>query len=329
MRLTISWQTILLLAGGDLMFLSVATTAVGVIQIEEGFPSAARARIGYQVVRVVMLVVLWQTDNLQLFRYALCQTSLSFVYLIAVSTLVHRFYHRTALFGRAHKADLKLLVSYSTGLSALSVQNDGDNFALNKFGYAEDAGRYGFAYRLVQLGLLPVNAFVGATHVSFLDPNGPLTPLARAVKFAKLAVVYVIAVSVFLWFAAPLAPKLLGHNFAGSDVIMRWIIPLIFLRGIGTFAMNGILGLRLNRLRTQILVVNALFAAGLYVWLVPDHSWKGAAIATLMSEVSLFTAAWGALVFHQRRANRRGTRLVEEFSEADIALESLEQSESM
>lgn len=326
----LSWQTVVLLCLGDLVFGSIANALVGAIQIERGFSTAARLRIGYQTARVAMLVALWRTSNLRLLPYAASQTALWILFCIATSTIVHRIFQRTVLTGWGKKEDLKTVVTYSVGLSALSVQNDGDNFTLNKVGFVEDAGRYGFAYRLVQLGLLPVHAFVGVTHVSFLEGSEVMRPIERAYRLARIAAIYVAFVSIVVLVAAPLVPRIVGHQYAGADNIMRWLVPLIFLRGIGTFAMNGLLGLGLNHLRTRILVINAAFTVGLYIWLIPRYSWKGAAIATNMSEVTLFVAGWLTLFIYQRRADRSGVPTIEEpLTESEVALEILEEGRSL
>jgi O-antigen/teichoic acid export membrane protein len=274
-----------------------------------------------------MLIVLWRTDNLRLLPYAVCQTSLSFTNCLVTSTIIRQHFRRAVFLGPPNRRDLKSVFTYSAGLSALSVQNDGDNFALNKIGYAADAGRYGFAYRVVQLGLLPVNAFISVTHVSFLETHRNMRPIDRSIRLTKIALVYVAFVSAFILVAAPIAPRLLGPQFHGTDEIMRWLVPLIALRGVGTFAMNGLLGLGLNHLRTRILVINAAFTVVLYILLVPEYSWRGAAIATNASEVTLCVATWVTIYYCQRRADRAGKQLVEQFTDTDEALQAIEGGE--
>jgi len=76
------------------------------------------------------------------------------------------------------------------------------------------------------------------------------------------------------------------------------------VRSLGTFAMNGLLGLGRNALRTALLVANAIASVGLYLLWIPPYSWRGADVGTLVSETLLFTASWTALYLCQRRAEQ-------------------------
>jgi O-antigen/teichoic acid export membrane protein len=64
------------------------------------------------------------------------------------------------------------------------------------------------------------------------------------------------------------------------------------------------MGLNQTTLRTVLLLVSSAVSIGIYVWLIPQHSWRGAAIGTLVGEVFLAIAAWGFLISHQRHHDR-------------------------
>lgn len=298
----IAVMTIVLLASADLLLAGVGSVLAGVLQVKVSFAAMVISRASYHLGRALMIVVLWRIDRLDLPAFGVGQAVVAGSYCLGTATYVGRRFRSSRLAGSVDRSDAGSIVAYSLGLSGLAVQNDGDNFALNRFGYQEAAGIYGFAYRAVQLGLLPINAFLNATHVSFLRLNQTTRPLDRALQLARIAAVYVVVVSVGLWFVAGL-DTVLPDEFHGAGTIARWLIPLIGLRGLGGFAMNGLLGLGQNNLRTKILVVNALFAVVLYALLVPDHSWRGAAVATQLSEITLLAASWTGLVVHQRRAD--------------------------
>lgn len=293
--------TAVLLCAGELVLGSLSSTLLGVIQVENGFIRVVKIRIFYHAARIAMLVFLWQSDNLRLLPYSVAQTAMLVGYCLVTTEIVRRHFGRVRLIGSVRWHDLRGILTYASGLSAINVQNDGDKFALNRAGFGSDAGRYGFAYRLVQIGLLPVTALLSVTHVSFLDPATNIKPAERAIRLAKLASLYVVFITTVMWFAAPIAPHLLGDAYANTDEIIRWLLPLLFLRGIGTFAMNGLLGLDRNGLRTRLLIGNAILSVILYAVLIPDHSWRGAAVATNISELSLFMCAWLALFVCQHK----------------------------
>lgn len=133
------------------------------------------------------------------------------------------------------------------------------------------------------------------------DHNDQIT---KARRFALLGIVYSVVFIGGVWVAAPLVPKILGEKFEGTVTMMRLLAPLVPLRGISTFPMNGLLGLGRNRLRTQILITSAIFSLVLYFALIPRYSWKGGVIGTLISESVLFAAAWIALFRCQATHNR-------------------------
>ena len=164
---------------------------------------------------------------------------------------------------------------------------------------------YGAAYRVVQMGLLPITALVSASHLSFLHVDEAANDqLGRAKRLAGVSFAYASVFAVAVVLAAPLLPRLLGESFAESAHIMPWLVPLVVLRGPGTFAMNGLLGLGRNRLRTTLLVSNAFLSIVLYATLIPHFGWRGAAAGTVASEFTMFCAGWIALTACQRQWDR-------------------------
>ncbi|MFV2039181.1 MAG: lipopolysaccharide biosynthesis protein, partial [Acidimicrobiales bacterium] len=185
----------------------------------------------------------------------------------------------------------------------LSLQTDGDKLLLASYGQTVATGLYAAAYRVVQLGLLPITAIVGATHHRFLEnhPDERGEHLGRALVLSRLALVYGVVVGVGLVLVAPLLPWLVGSEFDESVEIVRWLAPLVVIRGLAIFPLNGLMGLGRTRLRTGLLLVSSIFSVGIYIWLIPQHSWRGAAVGTLAGEAALAAAASTFLVLLQRR----------------------------
>jgi len=208
---------------------------------------------------------------------------------------------------------VRSVLLYGLGIGASSAQSDGDKFVLNAAQLQADAGRYGAAYRLMQVALLPVNAFLGSTHLSFLEPDdGPRSQLRRATRLSLYALSYAAPAAVGLVVLAPLVPRVLSEDFSQATLILQLLAPVVVLRGVGGFPMNGLMGLGRNALRTKLLVANAAFSLLLYAALIPRYSWRGAVTATLASEISLCASSWAALFLcerdptHGRRAGPTG-----------------------
>ena len=124
-------------------------------------------------------------------------------------------------------------------------------------------------------------------------------------KFGGVLAVYGVVLMVALLLAAPALPLVLGEEFEGSVQMVRWLSPLVLLKALAMFALNGLMGLGRTPLRTLIITVIAALGLLLYLVLIPTYGWEGAAIGTLISEASLAATAWVALLLCQRSADRR------------------------
>ena len=298
--------TLGLLVTAELVVNSSTFALSASIQARLGFIAAVRVRMVGHVVRLIGLTILTLLDQMTLANFAFVYFASFAAYAVWVSILARRRGYGHGRFGAIDRHHWKSTFLYGFGISAVNAQNDGDKVALNAFDLKHDAGVYGAAYRVVQMGLLPITALVTATHMSFLDVDESSNDqLRRARRLATVAIGYALVFVAGLIVAAPLLPRLLGDSFSESTHIMPWLAPLVVLRGPGTFAMNGLLGLGRNRLRTTILVTNALFSLVLYVTLIPAYEWRGAAVATVCSEITMFVAGWIALTRCQRVYDRK------------------------
>jgi O-antigen/teichoic acid export membrane protein len=298
----IDLATTALLVLAELVVNSSSYALVAVIQARQGFIPSIKVRLVGIVVRLAGLFVLAATDNMTLGKLAIVYFTSFACYTAWVGSVVRRNGHGGLRVGRPERRHVASAFLYGLGISAVNVQNDGDKVALNSYGLREQAGIYGAAYRIVQLGLLPISALAGSTHMSFLHiDEHDNDQVARAKKLGAVSLAYALVFGVCLVAVSPLLPHVLGDSFADAADVIPWLVPLVLLRGPGTFAMNGLLGLGRNRLRTGILLANAVWSVVLYATLIPAHGWKGAAVATVVGEATMFVAGWVALVVAQRR----------------------------
>lgn len=291
----------LLLVGAEFFLNGWLAASVGLVQAVSGFSAAARLRLTGALARVGLLALLAATGALTLTALAIGQVvALSAVMAFAVSR-VSRLLGVPARPGRIQRRHVRSALLYGVGIGASIAQSDGDKFVLNAAQHQADAGRYGAAYRLVQLALLPVSALVGVTHLSFLRAGqGPSGQLERAIRLSLVALAYAVPAVAALVLLAPLVPRLLTRDYAETTTILRLLAPVVILRGVGTFPMNGLMGLGRNGLRTKLLAGHALFSLVLYAALIPRLSWRGALAATLVSELSLCASGWVALWWCER-----------------------------
>jgi O-antigen/teichoic acid export membrane protein len=116
---------------------------------------------------------------------------------------------------------------------------------------------------------------------------------------------YGIACAAAMSVLAPLAPRLLGSQFQGTVTMIRLLSLLVVLRCGSLFALNALLGLKRYWLRVSAILSSTLINVGLNLAWIPGSSWRGAAAATLVTEVIFLIATWVALVSAQNRHDRR------------------------
>lgn len=299
--------TALLFVAAELFFGAIASISIALVQATEGFAAASRLRILATVARAAMLVTLAAADALTLPNLAVAQVAVAIAVMVGVRLHVERRLGLGRRFRAVDRSYVKTAALYSVGVTSSGVQADSDKVVMASAGHLADNGRYGAAYRIINLAQLPINAVIGATHLSFLDrgraATGELSQVQRAKRLSLAVLIYTVPVIAAIIVAAPLIPKVLGSEFDGTVTMVRLLTPVILLRGLSPFPSNGLMGLGCNRLRTIILVGCALFSLGLYIAVIPTYSWRGAIVSSLITEAVMAVAMWIALLWAQRQAD--------------------------
>jgi len=290
-----------LLVGTEFFLNGILAACVGMVQALTGFSAAVRLRIAGVLSRIGLLTVLAIAHSLTLTTLAVGQVVTFGVVAAFGITRLSRLLRVPARPGRIQLQHVRSVLLYGLGIAASNAQSDADKFVLTAAHHQADAGRYGAAYRLMQVVQLPVNALVGATHLSFLHTQaGPNAQSRRAIRLSLIAMTYAAPAVICLVLMAPLVPRILTRDFAEATLILQLLSPVVILRGVGIFPMNGLLGLGRNVLRVKLLVGNALFSLALYAAFIPKYSWRGALAATLVSETTLCASCWIALFLCER-----------------------------
>jgi O-antigen/teichoic acid export membrane protein len=113
----------------------------------------------------------------------------------------------------------------------------------------------------------------------------------------------VLALAIYL--ALPLVKMvLLNDEFEDAASILPWLLLIIPVIATTNAPMNGLLGLGRADIRMRVYLMAAAVAIASYVILIPAHSWRGAVVGTVISEVFLSICAWSSLWRHQRRADQ-------------------------
>lgn len=303
--LTLSVTEVVLLVLAELVSVGVIFLAAVLVQASSGYPAAARVRMGTVAVRLITVVGLQLSGNLSIVNLGagfLAGYSGYGLYLVLVHLPRHGY--RVDV-GAPTGSAVRASALFSVPMGAAKLQTDADKWFLNVFRFRDDAGLYGAAYRVVQLGTLPLLALDSAAFQRFL-PQGDGVPglhLRRAGRLAVLMFGASVAVSVAMYLALPILDHLFAADYKEAVEIVPWLLLLIPLISTSSTPLNGLLGLDQADKRMYVYLSSAAVSIVLYVALIPPFSWRGAVVATFVSEVYLVAAGWTALWYYQRRAD--------------------------
>ena len=275
------------------------------VYARDGVAVAARYRVVPLLTKLVTLLVLYATGQLTIAALGVAYLMLYPVMALGVGVAVGRRYGVRIRPGRPSSAHLRSSGLYSTTISAINLQNDGDKVVLGAAKLGAEVGLYAAAYRLVLMGMVPLRALLNASHRRFLehDPAARNQHLRRAMTFSAIGSAYGIVFGVALFAAAPLVTVLLGDAYQGAVVMLQVLAPIVAVRSFAEFGLNGLLGFGRVGVRTTATIIAAGTAIALYVVLIPTLGWKGAVIGTYASELLLAGLAWAALIRFQLQHN--------------------------
>jgi O-antigen/teichoic acid export membrane protein len=205
--------------------------------------------------------------------------------------------------GQPLRHHLSTAATFMVSVGSYAVFEEGDKPTMVAFHHAEDNGQYGAAYRCARLAMVPLAAMENATHMHSVQSGTHLGEhVRRARKFTLYGLAYGVLALIGLNIFGPLMLRYLADpKFVSAMTQLRWLSPLVVLRGCRNFSDNGLLGLGKLRSRMAINLGSAVLALSLYLALIPRYSWKGALAATVITEVALVVASWTLLITYQRR----------------------------
>lgn len=183
------------------------------------------------------------------------------------------------------------------------LRSDADKFLLFRLGRSADAGVYGAAYRLLEIALVPIRALVVASMASFWrDSQEPGGGARLARRLSVPTAIYGVVAMVAIWLGAPLVTIALGSAYHESIDVLRWLAPVPLILGMQAFPATALTTEGYLRPRVVLVVAAAAFNIALNIFLIPRFGWKGAAAATLVTEVALASGYWIVLLRVMRQS---------------------------
>lgn len=175
---------------------------------------------------------------------------------------------------------------FSVSLSAMTIYNDIDKTMVARLASLEAAGVYSAAYRLIDVAFIPVRALLSATLPGFFRTGAG--GLQASMQYGKRMMMKVLPYSLFafaaLMIGAPLAPRILGRQYADITEALRWLALLPALKTVHYFIADALSGAGHQGYRTLIQIGVAAFNVFINLWIIPAYGWRGAAWSSIASD---------------------------------------------
>jgi O-antigen/teichoic acid export membrane protein len=181
--------------------------------------------------------------------------------------------------------------------STTSAYNDLDKAMLSHFGLNAANGIYTLAYRAVDIATMPIVSLRDAAmpHI-FRKGAASLVEAAHYTgRLWKRSFPIALATAASMFFLAPLVRIIAGNGFAEVVSAIRWLSLIPIFRSVHEIAGSALTGAGLQRYRTGTQIVAVAVNAGLNLWLIPAHGWRGSAWASLATDGLLGAMNWSVL----------------------------------
>lgn len=297
---------LILLALSECIFVQVTVAASMVFQTFEKMRVSAGLTLLTSVLRLVfLLVMLVMFGHAYAWQWATASLLISFLVAVAAVWAVTRSYGLPSF-------SPKLLVKragegfvFAISGSTTSAYNDLDKVMLSHYGMLQANGVYSMAYRVVNIGTMPIMSLVGAAFPRFFQAGvngaGAVLPMARRLLKQTLVPGVIAVAGMFIF--APILPHLVGNSYQEAVSALRWLCLIPIFRCFNLSAGDALSGAGDQKFRLLCQSVAAIGNGLLNLYLIPRYSWHGAAWASLLTDGALGVMNWIALFVLARKSH--------------------------
>lgn len=197
-------------------------------------------------------------------------------------------------------------LSFAMSGTAVGAYNDIDKVMLVHYGMSAANGIYAMAYRVVDVCTAPIRSIHAAAFPRFfrLGAGGVEPTVQFALRLLRKTSVIGLLGVLCLLVGAPLLPHIIGRNYQGSVLAMRWLCLLPLFRSFHLSAGDALAGIGYQKFRLGAQFTAAGFNFGVNLFLIPRFSWVGAAWSSLATDGALAVMCWASLLYLLQRESR-------------------------
>lgn len=320
-----SLYVLILLAISECVFVQVTVAASMVFQTFEKMRVSAGLTLLTSVLRLVFLIAMLAIfGHASALQWAVASVWISMLVAVAAIVAVTRSYGLPSfspklLFTRAGEGFV-----FAISGSTTSVYNDLDKVMLSHYGMLQANGIYSMAYRVVNIGTMPILSLVGAAFPRFFQAgvNGATAVLPMARTLLKRTLVPGVLAVIGMFVLAPILPHLVGNSYQEAVSALKWLCLIPIFRCFNLSAGDALSGSGDQKFRLGCQSTAAIGNGLLNLYLIPRYSWHGAAWASLLTDGALGMMNWVALLILARRPAARPPITGEQSAREETALET-------
>jgi O-antigen/teichoic acid export membrane protein len=304
----IPWQAILLILIADLIGLAILD--LGAKSLMAGDMIKKNAQLGIlntcgKLLAALSLLVFFPDSDVVSWSYLYFASSV--VMTILTILLITKLLGLPRPVFSELKSNLIQGFYFSISTSANNINANLDKSMLSKMSGVGATGIYASAYRFIDVGNTPLMALFGASYTRFFQhgASGVRGSLNFGKRLLPILTFYAIASVIGFWLFSPFVPKILGPEYQEAVGALLWLSPLPAIACFHYLAADVLTGSGNQKSRSIVQVGSAVVNVILNIILIPHFSWKGAAIATIISDSVRLVCLWLIVYVLYRREGKR------------------------
>jgi O-antigen/teichoic acid export membrane protein len=304
--------TILFLALGDSFFAQITNGASRVFQTFERMQFTALSTLITNFLRLLTAsTLLFTVHHATVATWAIASSTVSLASSILAIIAVTKMFGSPRFSVSLMRTHVREGLLFSSTISTSSVYNDIDKVVLVHYGMNAANGIYTAAYKAIDTAFMVVRSIHSAAFPRFCreGAKGISHSRAFAQRILKKTSLLSLAMGAGLFLVAPVLPLVIGHSFASSVVVLRWLCLIPIFRACHLSAGDALAGAGFQRYRFSYELGAAIFNLGLNLWFIPLYSWKGAAVVSLLTDGGLALVSWITVTLVAASANRAAKQL--------------------
>ncbi|MFS8885002.1 lipopolysaccharide biosynthesis protein [Synechococcus sp. H70.2] len=284
-----------ILLGSDLLFIALPEVYRGILIGQEQIAGVALIDTGMALGRLSAVLLAMVLDWGSLTQWAILYGLMVLLVLAGMSWGMRQWCAPSrlpALDWQEVRARLRAGWDFALGLAAAKTFTDLDKLLLPRLASTAAGGLYSAAYRVINFSQTPMIALL-TSHFAELCRQGQ-QGLSHGCRYAWQLFPWVVGYGSLATVGVALGsygiPWLLGSAYQETALILRWLSPVILLEGIHLLLSHLLTSAGLQKLRSRRQLAALVLNGALNGLWIPAWGWRGAALATLLSEVTLVLA---------------------------------------